>query len=143
MSRKVRLKFSFQGNIAPGIPWPGFNEVLNADEAFAARLVAGEWAVYLDDEPEAVDVTGFAPLRKFSENYDPVLDPENRKKQEPDDDLPDYEDEVDPEDGPVKRPYTNAAKGDWVEYAVSKGEDPDVASRMTKVDLISKYGASL
>ena len=51
MSRYVRLKFSFQG-YRNGVAWPPYNGVLLTDDEEARRLVAGQWAVYLEDEPE-------------------------------------------------------------------------------------------
>lgn len=140
MSRKVRMKFSFQGTRGDGKPWPAYNEVLETDDEGADWLVRSDYAVYLDDEPEPLE-QGFAPLRKFSEDYDPALDPENvvHVGVEDEDNLEPDEDET---PGP-KRPYTTAKKEDWIAYAVAQGEDPDVAERMTKADLISKYGATL
>lgn len=38
------------------------------------------------------------------------------------------------------RPAVNAAKAEWVSWAVHKGELPDDAEAATKTDLIEKYG---
>ena len=141
MSRQVRMKFTFIGYRYVGGPaWPPFNGILECDDDEAERLVNGEWAVYLEDEPEPVDPSGFHPLRKFSENYEPALDPENYRQEDPE--LTEYDLDDEEDDGP-KRPYTNEKKELWAAYAVAMGEDPEVASRMSKVDLVSKYGASL
>lgn len=142
MSRQVRMKVGDLGWRAGGVRWPNYNEVLDTDDKEAAYLVGQGYAVYLEDEPVVRLVSGFDTLRPISENYEP---PVTRESQEPEDgpEVPDSEDDlVDEGDGP-KRPYANASKDAWVEYAVSRGEDPDVASRMTKADLISKHGASL
>jgi hypothetical protein len=42
---------------------------------------------------------------------------------------------------PLSRPTDSAAKGEWVAYAVSRGEDPVVANAATKAELIAEYGA--
>lgn len=142
--RSVRMKFTYVGTRWAGGPvWPGFNEVMETSDEEATQLVTQGNAVYLEDEPEPV-VPGWNPLRKWTDNYDPALDPDNRREEDPE--LTKYEvDEVEAA-GP-KRPYTNANRDAWVEYAVSvataAGEDPEVVRRMTRVDLISKYGASL
>jgi hypothetical protein len=107
----------------------------------AAKYVNQGNAVYLEDEPEPV-TEGFAPLKKWVEDYDPALDSDNYKEEDPE--LTEYEaDERDEESAGPKRPPTYAPKPKWVEYAITQGEDPDVAERMTKADLVSKYGASL
>jgi hypothetical protein len=41
------------------------------------------------------------------------------------------------------RPAPGDSKQAWVDYAISKGEGWDQASRMTKADLQSKYGGRL
>jgi hypothetical protein len=46
---------------------------------------------------------------------------------------------VDGEAKPVK-PAGNAAKSDWIGWAVHNGADPDDALALTKADLIQKYG---
>jgi hypothetical protein len=38
------------------------------------------------------------------------------------------------------RPAINAAKAEWVSWAVHRGERPDDAEAATKTDLIEKYG---
>ena len=123
-----------------GPTWPPYNGVLETTDDEAARLVAAQWAVYLEDEPEAIDPSGFYPLRKWTEDYEPALDPENYKHEDPE--LTEYEADEEDAAGPT-RPKTYAKKEEWVAYAVANGEDPDVAERMGKADLISKYGASL
>lgn len=43
---------------------------------------------------------------------------------------------------PGPPPAQNAAKADWVAYAVRSGADPIEAERSTKADLIDRYGAA-
>jgi hypothetical protein len=43
----------------------------------------------------------------------------------------------------LKRPYGNRPKSEWVDYAISKGHDPDEATGLTKADLMSLYGERL
>jgi hypothetical protein len=38
------------------------------------------------------------------------------------------------------RPAVNAAKAEWISWAVHKGALPDDAEALTKTDLIEKYG---
>lgn len=45
------------------------------------------------------------------------------------------------EDGGEGAPAQSATKGDWVDYAVSKGADETEAESMTKADLIAAYGS--
>jgi|ERR1700722_2145718 len=140
MSRQIRMKFTYVGTRWIGGPaWPPFNGVMEASDEEAAKLVNQGNAVYLEDEPEATE-PGFAPLKKWVEDYDPALDPDNYKEEAPE--LTEYQADEEEDFGP-KRPPTYALKPEWVKYAVAKGEDPDVAERMTKADLVSKYGASL
>jgi hypothetical protein len=44
---------------------------------------------------------------------------------------------------PVKRPYSNATKTAWIEWAVDNGCDRDKAEGMTKTQLMSEYGERL
>lgn len=140
--RRVRMKFTYVGYRWTGGPaWPPFNGILETSDEEAAALVACENAVYLEDEPEPVQ-PGWNPLRKWTENYDPALDPENQSAEAPE--LTEYtRDEPEEETPGLKRPATYANKDAWISYAVAMGEDEEVATRMTKVDLVSKYGASL
>lgn len=51
------------------------------------------------------------------------------------------EDGTDYTEGPERsRPAVNAAKIEWVSWAVHKGCKPDDAEALTKTDLIEKYG---
>jgi len=43
----------------------------------------------------------------------------------------------------VLRPLPADPKQAWVDYAIAQGEDPDVAPRLTKADIMSKYGGRL
>lgn len=43
----------------------------------------------------------------------------------------------DPEDA---RPLRAASKAEWVDYAVSKGADPEEAAALSKVELVELYG---
>lgn len=45
---------------------------------------------------------------------------------------------VEPE--PRVKPAVNAAKAEWVSWAVHQGLTPDDADALTKTDLIEKYG---
>jgi hypothetical protein len=148
MSRKVRMKFSYQGYRLPNEKWPPFNGLLETTDEEAAQLVSMGNAVYLEDEPVAQH-EGFSPLRKISENYDPALDSEvvnSKQERKPSEETGLVNDDseglgdIDPE---VKRPAINAPKSDWIHYAISQGESEDTAVAMAKADLISKYGASL
>jgi hypothetical protein len=56
------------------------------------------------------------------------------------DDLPP---EPEPEVVEVKRPYTNAPKADWVEYAVAQGANKLDAQCMTKAELQNQYNDRL
>lgn len=56
------------------------------------------------------------------------------------DDLPP---EPEPEVVEVKRPYTNAPKGDWIRYAVSQGMNRLDAMGMTKAQLQNEYNERL
>lgn len=140
--RSVRMKFSYIGYRYVGGPkWPPFNGILETSDEEADLLVACGNAVYLEDEPEP-EHPGFAPMRKWTEDYEPALDPDNYRTEDPD--LTEYEAEEEEAPGP-KRPATYAKKEDWITYAVTiDGEGVrEVSERMTKADLISKYGASL
>jgi hypothetical protein len=136
------MKFTFVGYRYVGGPaWPPFNGVLECSDEEAAKHVENGNAVYLEDEPEPIDPSGFHPLHKWTDDYEPALDPENYRHEDPE--LSEYEaDEEVAEPGP-KRPSTAAKKDDWIKYAIAMGEDQAVAERMTRIDLISKYGASL
>jgi len=48
-----------------------------------------------------------------------------------------------PEPEPPAAPGPADPKAEWIDYAVSRGADPDMAGRMTKADLMSKYGGRL
>ena len=48
-----------------------------------------------------------------------------------------------PEPPVVLRPLPADPKQAWVDYAIAQGEDPDVAPRLTKADIMSKYGGRL
>jgi len=37
-------------------------------------------------------------------------------------------------------PKRNASKQEWVDYAVAQGADPELASAMTKTELVETYG---
>jgi len=47
------------------------------------------------------------------------------------------------EEPPQLAPMPHDIKQRWVDYAISQGEDPDIAPNMTKADLMSKYGGRL
>lgn len=42
----------------------------------------------------------------------------------------------------LSRPNKSATKADWVDYAVSRGEDREQAEAMTRDDLVAKYQES-
>lgn len=142
MPREIRMKMSGLGRRMDGSRWPDFNGVAEAEDEVAARFVAAGHAVYLEDEPVPVN-PGWNPMLKFSDNYEPALDPDNRAPGEEEDEALDDEDDLVNEGTGVKRPYANASKAAWVEYAVAMGEDRDAAERQSKADLISQHGASL
>jgi hypothetical protein len=58
---------------------------------------------------------------------------------------PEPEEEKDESSEPPKRPYGNAPKSAWVEYAVAADSKmtKERAEGMTKVDLMSRYGEPL
>jgi hypothetical protein len=56
------------------------------------------------------------------------------------DDLPEP---AEPEIAPLKRPYTNAPKQDWIEWAVEQGCSPQEAKDATKAQLQNAYGERL
>jgi hypothetical protein len=136
------MKFHYVGYRWTGGPaWPPFNGVLETSDEEAAKLVAAGNAVYLEDEPEPI-APGFAPLTRWTEHYDPELDAANQRSENTE--LTEYEaDTPEEEDSGPKRPATYANKDAWIDYAVLMGEDREVAQRMTKVDLVSRWGASL
>jgi hypothetical protein len=136
------MKFTFVGYRWVGGPaWPPFNGVLECSDEEAAKHVENGNAVYLEDEPEPIDPSGFYPMRKWTEDYEPALDPENYRHEDPE--LSEYEDDEEVAEPGPKRPSTAAKRDVWIEYAIAMGEDQAVAERMTRIDLISKYGASL
>jgi hypothetical protein len=47
------------------------------------------------------------------------------------------------EELPAGPPNPHDIKQRWVDYAVTRGEDPEIARDMTKADLMSKYGGRL
>ena len=58
-------------------------------------------------------------------NFEVVEQPKTRKPADP------------TEDGP---PSKSANKGEWVEYALARGADPDVVNDLTIAQLIDQYG---
>jgi hypothetical protein len=54
-----------------------------------------------------------------------------------------HEAELEEKQAALTRPYANAVKGDWVEWAIAHGCDPDEADDMTKNQLMAKYGERL
>jgi hypothetical protein len=44
---------------------------------------------------------------------------------------------------PSRPPSPHASKQHWIDYAVTRGEDPATAAAMAKADLMSKYGGRL
>jgi hypothetical protein len=54
-----------------------------------------------------------------------------------------HEAELEEKKAELTRPYANAVKGDWVEWAIAHGCDPDEAGEMTKNQLMAKYGERL
>lgn len=48
-----------------------------------------------------------------------------------------------PGQAPVRRPYANESKADWVSWAVHNGADPAEAAGMTKNELMGRYGERL
>jgi hypothetical protein len=58
---------------------------------------------------------------------------------------PPAEEAADPAVGepPEEPPNPHDIKQRWIDYAVARGEPPEVARDMTKADLMSKYGGRL
>lgn len=46
-------------------------------------------------------------------------------------------------EAPVRRPYANESKADWITWAVHNGADPQEAAGMTKNELMGRYGERL
>lgn len=110
---------------------PGEVRVLS--DEMAADMVLNELAVIISDSPDGnpvpVPVEAPEPLPEFAAREA----------------LPSYDDPEITIDWPAdKRPYGNHPKALWVRYAVlNHGADPELAARMPKSDLMSRYGERL
>jgi hypothetical protein len=57
--------------------------------------------------------------------------------------VPEIEDEPEPEaPEPAQPPALSAHKDDWIAFAVHSGDDFEVASAMTKAELVEKYASA-
>jgi hypothetical protein len=54
-----------------------------------------------------------------------------------------HEAELEEKKAALTRPYANAVKSDWVDWAIAHGADPDEAGDMKKNELMAKYGERL
>jgi hypothetical protein len=144
--RAVRMKHSMQGvRLAQQVPWPPYNGILRTNAEEAELLVNAGWAVYLEDEPEAVH-EGYKAIMPLIDGYvEPAAIPRHEELAEPVTAVGEVSGKEytfgDPAE--VKRPYTNARKDVWIDYAISQGEDEMTAGNMSKEDLIQKWGASI
>lgn len=119
----------------PGIPF----EVPDEE---AEGLIYWHHAVKVADSPVPVPehVSVPAPVSLPAETAAGPVPAETEPVRVPDAEMvPDPE----PEEAP-EAPKPADPKADWVEYAVkARGADPDVAFRMTKADLMSRYGGRM
>lgn len=136
--RALKLETPFAITAARG-------ERVSLSEEAAAWAVRHNFAIYYS-LPRAVQ-----PLTKV---LDPPPDPEPIPLVKRSEDLiPETPSKLDPVDlvtdpeapKPMKRPYGNAPKNAWIDYAVSvdEGLTRERAEMMTKSDLMSRYGERL
>lgn len=116
--------------------------VLFLSDADAEWAVQEKLAVYIDDGPQSVPPPPppYRPEDDDGQTYsdesvsEEFLAPQAAEVQ------PEYEDEPQVE---MKRPYGNASKAAWIDWAVQKGADPEQAAALTKNELMSRYGEPL
>lgn len=154
----VRMLFDMQGLRYDGQPWPGFHGTIEVPEWEAEAMIADKVAESAD---EPMLNRGYDVLRAPSADYEENLERVDGQPRSEEDDLRpahlvpvdeaedtwDDDDDFDRDDVPeepvtpeVKRPYTNAAKSEWINYAITQGAKRTEISEMTKAMLIDLYG---
>ena len=115
--------------------------VLIVEDADADEAVRQELAVYAPEYDPGVPAQEIPIVKK-----EPAIDPA---------DVLDYIEAAearlnelekvltDPAEPEMKRPYGNASKAAWIDWAVHSGCDAEEAAGLTKTELMSRYGERL
>lgn len=129
-------------------PWPPAGGEIDVPDLEGHDLIRAGHAVFVRDSVPPPALEPAAPL--VSEPSETAAGPtlqewDDRilaamKREVP---IPEDQEALDAEPEEVLLPAPSAPKQDWIEYAVSQGADPEMAARMTKVDLMSRYGGRL
>lgn len=146
---------AIQGGRYDGQPWPGFNGLITVPDWEADELVDNRNAEEVD-EPELA--RGWDVLKEPDLDYERKLKTADGDHEdwgdvdgeigeiadayEDDDDFDrdDSDNEPEPVTPQVKRPKDYASRGDWIKYAASLGNSPDVINLLTKAQIIEAYG---
>lgn len=131
-------------------PWPPAGTEIDVADDVGQGLIEGGHAVNASVRPEApprlpAPVVISEPAQTAA---GPVISQEIAAAPEPEPE-PRWQDEFggsdppEPEPEPAEPPAPGDPKAAWIDYAVSQGADRDVATAMTKADLMSRYGGRL
>lgn len=147
----VRMLVDWRGGgRANGGEWPAYGGLIELDEWEAEQVIRGGNAELASEEELE---RGYDVLRIPDPNFeDRLREGYDEEAEETDEDLSREEpeevdfgddfdrDEDDTEVTEIKRPYTNANKDEWIDYAAYKGADRKEVAELTKAQIISKYG---
>lgn len=144
-----------QGGRCDNRPWPGYKGLIDVPEWEAEQLYKGGNA----EPADAPDIDrGYDVLRVPDPDFEEHLREsgtaevpeafEDEEVPERSHVPPDFDSDFDRDEdenevtvtAPVKKPYANANRAAWEEYAVSKGADPATLDDMTRKQIISEYG---
>ena len=105
------------------------------------------------DDAEAYEAVEVHKVAAYAPEHDPVtfvgpeaaaehLDAIILRMDAPEPAVP-YEADLIPEKLEMKRPYGNASKAAWIDWAVHNGADPQEIAGWTKNELMGRYGERL
>lgn len=151
----IRMRVTMSGGRYDHRDWPPYGQLIDVPDWEGNQLIAaGNAESY--EEPE-LD-RGYDVLKVPHPEYETILKradgSDQAGEEEEDEDLArdepeeiDYEDDFERDDddneveqSEIKKPYTNAPKDAWIEYAASKGADRKQVAELTKAQIIAKFG---
>ncbi len=132
----IRMITSIPGSYDNGQPWPPAGGVIDVPHDVGRDLILGGHAVDAHTPPPPVPAPPPPPAPALAPMVvsQPAATAAGPLPSPP-------EPEPDPE--PPSAPGPADPKAEWIGYAISRGADPDTAGRMTKADLMSRYGGRL
>ena len=146
---RIRMLIAISGGRHDDRPWPPAGAEIDVPDHEGQDLLRAGHAVYV--APSAPVPPPVETARVVSEGAATAAGPVPRETVPPGPSQAELDDakagQAAQDAGPVPDEMPPPAPGDpkqaWVDYAVSQGAGPETAGRMSKADLMSRYGGRL